>query len=117
MSLFQLLENKDTHYLLFYYSFTNMSMNSFVAYESRRVVEGGLPYITGRLGMDIVVILIIYSKRSRYCAKQMNLPFNKLQLPLPGCCCNKFVLIFSVENIGVEPMTSCLQSRRSSQLS
>jgi hypothetical protein len=75
MSLFQLLENKDTHYLLFYYSFTNMSMNSFVAYESRRVVEGGLPYITGRLGMDIVVILIIYSKRSRYCASTNELTF------------------------------------------
>ena len=30
---------------------------------------------------------------------------------------NKHVRLFIVENIGVEPMTSCLQSRRSSQLS
>jgi hypothetical protein len=30
---------------------------------------------------------------------------------------NSSLSIVSVENIGVEPMTSCLQSRRSSQLS
>ena len=39
ISNFQLLENKDTHYLLFYYSFTNMSMNSFARYIPIRVVR------------------------------------------------------------------------------
>lgn len=31
--------------------------------------------------------------------------------------CNKSSAIILVENIGIEPMTSCLQGKRSSQLS
>jgi len=41
MSSFQLLEIKDTHYLLFYYSFTNMSMNSFIIVVSLQEVADG----------------------------------------------------------------------------
>jgi hypothetical protein len=50
ISNFRLLENKDTHYLLFYYSFTNMSMNSFARINPSGSFEGGLPYVNGPFG-------------------------------------------------------------------
>ena len=44
--------------------------------------------------------------------KHQTLLVLKISLPL-----SKAAAIFFVENIGVEPMTSCVQGRRSSQLS
>ena len=47
----------------------------------------------------------------------MTYTFNFMYLKYFNMSMNVWLIITIVENIGVEPMTSCVQGRRSSQLS
>jgi hypothetical protein len=49
------LKNTNTHYLLFYYSFTNMSMNSFIT-----VIPPGRPEMAYLIGPYLAAVTMWY---------------------------------------------------------
>jgi hypothetical protein len=93
-------------------------MNSFVNLTPNRALK--VAYLTGALIGDQQCWYMIHAKYSRDYTTSINLnkPFRLIIVSISQTL-NKLIrlFLFSVENVGVEPTTSCLQSRRSSQLS
>ena len=89
-------------------------MNSFVTLPPAGVAPCGKQV---RPGSPVVTIVINNSSPLSFYLLPLNLTVTLLVFTSYFLLPTSYFYSLQVENIGVEPMTSCLQSRRSSQLS